>query len=84
MAEYNYEKVDTVVLALLYLTLHDGNRAWKGFDWDVLNRLYEQGWIDDPRNKNKSVVLTKEGLAQSEHLFQRFFGETKEPRTEPS
>ena len=84
MAEYNDEKVDTVVLALLYLTLHDGNRAWKRFDWDVLNRLYEQGWIDDPRNKHKSVVLTQVGLAQSEHLFQRFFGETQEPRTEPS
>ena len=74
MENYDREKVDTIVLALLYLTLHDGNRAWKGFDWDVLNRLYEQGWIDDPRNKAKSVVLTEEGLKQSAELFQRFFG----------
>ena len=27
------EKVDDAVLALLRLTLHDGYRAWKGFDW---------------------------------------------------
>ncbi len=84
MESYDQEKLDTVVLALLYLTLHDGNRCWKGFDWNVLNRLYEQGWIHDPRNKAKSVVFTEEGLKQSAELFLRFFGETKEPRTEPS
>jgi hypothetical protein len=26
------EKIDEAVLALLYLTLPDGSRAWKGFD----------------------------------------------------
>ncbi len=25
-------KIDDAVLALLYLGLHDGARAWKGFD----------------------------------------------------
>src|SRR5712691_33476 len=25
--------VDEIVLALMYLTLHDSFRAWKGFDW---------------------------------------------------
>jgi hypothetical protein len=30
------EKIDEAVLALLYLTLHEGARAWKGFDWDTL------------------------------------------------
>jgi hypothetical protein len=39
------DRIDKAVLALLQLTLHDGNRAWKGFDWDVLNRLYDQGFI---------------------------------------
>jgi hypothetical protein len=29
--EIDTEKVDEAVLALLYLTLHDGARAWKGF-----------------------------------------------------
>jgi hypothetical protein len=38
----NTDAIDEVALALLYLTLHDHNRAWKGFDWDVLNRLYER------------------------------------------
>jgi hypothetical protein len=31
--EIDTDKVDGAVLALLYLTLHDAARAWKGFDW---------------------------------------------------
>ncbi|MGH1571071.1 DUF6429 family protein [Methylobacterium sp. P31] len=33
------ERIDEAVLALLWLTLHDERRAWKGFDWAVLGRL---------------------------------------------
>ena len=58
--EIDTEKIDETVLALLYLTLHDGARAWKGFDWDTLNRLYAKGLISDPASKAKSVVLTGE------------------------
>ena len=31
------EKIDNTALALLFLTLHEKNRAWKQIDWDVLN-----------------------------------------------
>lgn len=33
--EIDEEKIDEAVLALLYLTLHDGGRAWKSVDWDA-------------------------------------------------
>ena len=59
--------------ALLYLTLHDHWRAWKGFDWDALDRLYQKGLIDDPVNKAKSVVFTEEGLKRAEELFRAMF-----------
>jgi hypothetical protein len=65
--------VDDAVLALLHLTLHDHNRAWKGHDWDVLGRLHEKGLIHDPVGKVKSVVLTDEGLKRSDELFRRLF-----------
>jgi hypothetical protein len=71
--EIDTEKVDQAVLALLYLTLHDGARAWKGFDWDTLNRLHAKGLISDPVSKAKSVVLTDEGLRASERLFGKLF-----------
>lgn len=66
-------KIDETVLALLRLTLHDGCRAWKSFDWNSLNRLHEKGLIEDPVNKAKSVVLTRKGLAESERLFEALF-----------
>ena len=31
--EWDQDKIDESVLALLSLTLHDGNRAWKGHDF---------------------------------------------------
>jgi len=67
------DKIDEAVLALLYLTLHDGVRAWKGHDWDALDRLYQKGMIDNPVGKAKSVMLTDEGLAESERLFRKLF-----------
>ena len=72
--EYDQDKVDDAALALLNLTLHDGPRAWKGFAFDVLDRLHAKGYILDPHNKNKSVVLTQEGLKRSEELFEKLFG----------
>ena len=72
--EIDEDKLDQTVLALLYLTLHEGFRAWKSFDWEVMNRLYEKGFIGDPVNKAKSVVFTEEGLAESKRLFCEQFG----------
>ena len=51
----NTNKIDDAAPALLYLTLHDDIRAWKGFHWDVLGRLHHKGMIHDPVAKVKSV-----------------------------
>lgn len=67
------DKIDEAVLALLFLTRHDHLRAWKGFDWDALNRLHAKGMIADPVNKAKSVVFTEEGLKRAEELFRTMF-----------
>lgn len=77
MEHYDWDKVDEVVLALLYLTLHDGSRAWKGFDWDALDRLYAKGMIGNPRNTAKSVQLTEEGVTRSQVLFEQYFRRTQ-------
>ena len=78
--EYDSDKVDDAVLALLYLTRFSdrfGAAAWKGHDWDALNRLHEQGYIGDPVNKNKSVGFTEEGRKRSEELFRKLFGKSE-------
>ena len=71
--DYDPDKVDEAVLALLYLTVHDGARAWKSFDWEAMNRLHEKGYISNPVGKAKSVILTEEGLKESERLFKKLF-----------
>jgi hypothetical protein len=73
--EYDKDKVDELVLALLYLTTHEqGTRAWKGIDWEAMNRLHEKGYIGNPKSKAKSVSLTAEGAQLSEELCQKHFG----------
>lgn len=72
--ELDFDRIDGAVLALLRLGLHDGERAWKGFDWDAMDRLHEKGYISNPAGKTKSVVFTESGLAESERLLQELFG----------
>jgi hypothetical protein len=80
MIDYDKDKVDEAVLALLYLGLHDvdefGGRAWKGFDWDAMDRLHEKGLISDPRSRTKSVVLDSDNVAAAERAFRKLFGRT--------
>ena len=71
--EYDEDKVDEMVLALLFLTLHDNYRAWEGHDWDAMDRLHKKGMIENPVGKAKSVVLTEEGLQRSRELFAKYF-----------
>ena len=69
----NWEKVDEIALALLCLTLGGDGRAWKGFDWNVMDRLHEKGWILDPKKKTKSVVVTEEGETKAKEFFKKYF-----------
>jgi hypothetical protein len=78
----NHDKIDDAVLALLFLTsFTEGHgefavtRAWKGHDWDALDRLHQKGLVADPKNKAKSVVFTDAGQKQAEELFKRLFCE---------
>ena len=72
--EYDYNKIDEAVLALLWLTQAGNRRAWKSHDWDALERLYAKGYISDPKSKAKSVAFSEEGERQARELFERHFG----------
>jgi hypothetical protein len=74
--EINELKLDEISLALLYLTTFKdkfGFRAWRSHSWEVLDRLHEKGFHDDPATKAKSVVLTSEGVKRSKLLFEKHF-----------
>ena len=66
---YNRERASELILALMQLTLHEGARTWKSYDWEVMNDLFEGGFITDPRSKAKSVVLTEAGMDRSREMF---------------
>jgi hypothetical protein len=59
------DKIDRAVLALLYLGLHDVDRAWKGFDWEAMNRLHEKGFISDPRGNKVHEGLLRGSLTSA-------------------
>ena len=64
----NSEKTAKLTLLLIYLTGWDEKdlvsnmrRAWKGYDFDTLDELEEDGLISQSKTA-KSVYLTEKGL----------------------
>ncbi|MCO7574233.1 MULTISPECIES: DUF6429 family protein [Pseudomonas chlororaphis group] len=72
--EYDDRLIEDAVLALLAAYSSDQGNAWKGFDFQIMNRLHEQGFISDPVNTNKSIWLTAQGLERGRQLADRLFG----------
>ena len=73
------EKLSEVALAILGLTAHGAHglvRAWKGLDWDLLDALFEKGWISDPKGKAKSVVFSDEGARLAGEFLTKHFVKT--------
>jgi len=75
--EFDEDKIDEAALAMLHLTSFrekgGPTRAWKGLDWDALDRLFEKGLIADPKGKAKSVWFSEEGAKAAEEAFIRLF-----------
>ena len=67
------EKLAEATLGILSLTLH-GGRVWKALDWNLMNLLFEKGWIRDPVSKTKSVLLTEQGKALARSFLVKHFG----------
>ena len=64
------EQIKDLTLVLLYLnSFEDGGsqRSWKGFDYDDLNKLAEEGYINEGR-RAKSVVLYDDGIEKAKAL----------------
>lgn len=71
--EYDMKLIDDAVLALLAAYSSDDGNAWKGYDFEIMNRLHEQGLISNPVNRNKSIWLTEEGLERGREIAERMF-----------
>jgi hypothetical protein len=74
--DLDHDKLCEAALAILGLTMFEeygAARVWKGMDWDLMDALYERGWIDDPKGKAKSVILNEEGEALAKEFLRRHF-----------
>ena len=72
---YNRQKMENALLALIGALEFEDGRFWKGYDFDLLNSLHEQGLISQPWGKAKSAYLTPEGLEKAKALAEEMFGE---------
>lgn len=71
---YDQSRVDEAVLALLAAHLFNTNSSWKGYDFDVMNRLHDAGYLFNPVGKQKSVQLTEAGMERGLELARQLFG----------
>jgi hypothetical protein len=70
----NSDKTAQLTLLLLYLTSwkekglpDEVHRAWKGYDFDILNKLEEDGLILQSKTA-KSICLTGKGMSEAKKL----------------
>lgn len=74
------ETIKELTLLLIYLTswkedtnLTKVQRSWKGYPFEVLDELNEEGYIDGNKSA-KSVYLTEEGLSKVKELMKKYIG----------
>lgn len=70
--------IKELTLLLIYLTSWEEDegfgkyrRSWKGYLFEVLNELNEEGYITGSK-RSKSVYLTKEGIEKAERLVNKY------------
>lgn len=76
---YDQSRIDDAVLALLAAHLFNTNSSWKGYDFDVMSRLHDAGYLFNPVGKQKSVRLTEEGVERGLELAAELFGARRIP-----
>lgn len=68
------EQIKDLTLMLLYLNSFGDEgacRSWKGYDFDDLNQLSEEGYISEGR-RAKSVVMFDEGVERAKALCKQY------------
>lgn len=50
----------------------DDKYAWKGYDFDMLNKLDEQDYIRQGSHRSKSMYITKEGEKKAKELLEKY------------
>jgi len=71
------QTIKDLTIMLLYLTSwtekepYDYQRSWKGYNFDILNELADDGVISDSK-RAKSVVLYEDGIVMAKELLVKY------------
>ncbi len=79
--DIDQDRIDEAVLALLWHNFETDGVAWKGVNWQAMERLYERGLISNPVGKTESVQFSDDGLAEGQRLFQMLFTKSRKEGT---
>lgn len=72
------EELSMMLIYLSHFTERDrmadpnSKYAWKGYDFDVLNKLDEKDYIRQGSHRSKSMYITKEGEAKAKELMEKY------------
>ncbi len=73
------EQIKELTLLLIYLTswterepYGEYQRAWKGYDFDILNSLEDERLIGGSTHKAKSTYITEKGIEKAKELMKKY------------
>ncbi len=72
--DYDTAKLEETILALLGVFEFENGRVWKRYDFDVMEKLHEKGYISNPRGRTESIYLIEPGMALAKELAKAHFG----------
>ena len=74
------QQIKELTLLLAYLTSWDdkdrltkqeNKKSWKGYDFGILNKLYEEEYIYQ-ENKDKYFIWEEKGIVEEERLIEKY------------
>ena len=74
MSDNEFEIMDELYFVVSFDQLMGSIELTKNKVIKVLESLYDKGWIQDPKGKTKSVVVTEEGERKAEEFLEKYFG----------
>jgi len=70
---YDESKIEEAVLGLFGVFEFENGRVWKKYDFDVMDSLFNKGYISNPHGKTKSIYLTSEGFTKAKSCADNLF-----------
>ena len=46
--------------------------AWKGYNFDIINKLDDEDFISQGKYRNKSVYITAKGIEEAKKLLEKY------------